>query len=254
MIHAKRSLGQNFLHDGMYLSRIVHAAKLLPQTDCIVEIGPGTGLLTSRLLEHGLPVYAIEKDTRCVEFLQQKFNNTNFHIINADALTYDFSTIPGKHKMLIANLPYNISVPLILNYLSDRNAFEKYCVLVQKEVAGRLAGQVSTSDYGRLAVMSQTYCKITKHFDIPGNAFRPTTKVTSTFVTLQPYEDNNTVDFQALSELVALCFAYRRKMLRVVLKEYPNTLEAFISLGLPETIRAEQITKEQFLNVLKIIT
>jgi len=247
---AKKSLGQNFLKDQRFLQKIFHSANLTENTQTIVEIGPGMGALTKLLLQHKKPLYCIEKDQRLVEYLQKYFQGiNNLHIIHADALEFDFSQIPGK-KILIANLPYNISVPLIINYLENTSLFEKYCVLIQKEVACRLAGKVGTADYGRLAVLSQAYCKVNKHFEIPGTAFQPTTKVTSTFITLEPLLNNN-INFNKLSLIVEKAFSQRRKMLRGVLKKYPN-LEPLFSEE-EKTLRAEQISVEEFVGKSKLL-
>lgn len=296
---ALKGLGQNFLSDMRFIAKIINAAGIdnnvnanngkdcvlkdnlekemtKSKYDCIVEIGPGMGVLTKRLLNFGLPVYVVEKDPRCVAYLKQMFlqendletdtdnvnifrgGGNNLHIIHADALEFDFSSLPGKNRILVANLPYNVSVPIILNYLADTSLFKKYCVLIQKEVAERLVGKVNTRDYGRLAVLAQTFCNVKKNFDIPGNAFRPTTKVTSTFVTLTPKIDISAEkiafkafsDFKALSSLVEKCFAYRRKMLRKSLALYPDLIAKLKQLGIEDTKRAEQLDRQVFLDLL----
>ena len=248
-IKAKKSLGQHFLNNNYYLYRIVSASsKKMFDVKHIIEIGPGTGLLTSLLLETGKNILCIEKDSSLYELLINKFgDNDNFQIINDDALEVNWSALKKDNAILIANLPYNVSVPLIINYLENTDLFMQYCVLIQKEVAQRLAAKPNTKDYGRLAALAQVYCDVKIHFDIPGTAFSPRTKVTSSFITLTPKE-NVTVHFPTLSNMLQAVFNHRRKMVRSTIgKTHQEIYEALLEEGVKPEARPEDITVSQFI-------
>lgn len=276
-IRAKKSLGQHFLKNNHYLNRIISSSiqpisqsraahkmsdvKHFSDFDTIVEIGPGTGLLTDHLIKLNKQVICIEKDTSLAKLLTEKYSqNSNIQIIHADALYVNWKELNTpesniENSILIANLPYNVSVPLIIHYIQNTHLFKKYSVLIQKEVAQRLAAKPDNKHYGRLAVLAQVYCDVKIHFDIPGNAFTPSTKVTSSFITIQPKPlDNKDIetDFNTLSNMLQIVFNHKRKMLRSTIgKTHPAIFSALLEEGVQETARPENITLKQFINCTK---
>lgn len=243
-IKAKKHLGQHFLKDQFYLNKIIDHSQCA--NACVIEIGPGQGHLTEHLLKNYNNVLAIEKDKELECHLRNKFakeiKNATFTLIINDALTWDFAQLPDP-KVLIANLPYNISVPLIMQLL-EHDAFQAQHILLQKEVAQRLCANHNTKSYGRISVLAQTFTNTQLHFHIPGSAFTPSTKVTSSFISLRSKPTSFNIDFVGFSHFLTQCFKHKRKMLRSFID--PKTINAFASIGIPLTMRAEQISVEQY--------
>lgn len=191
---AKKSLGQHFLFNNFYLDEIIRwsIGKFddMDSVKKIIEIGPGLGTLTAKLREHKQTV-CVEKDRDLAAKLQDKWNNVM--CLCEDALMFDFTQIANAHDdILVANLPYNISALLILNFLKQPYV-RRYCVLIQKEMADRLAAKPKTKDYGGLSVLTQAFANVRLCFNIPGSVFKPKTKVESTFVVLESKMTRNDI-------------------------------------------------------------
>lgn len=242
-MRAKKHLGQHFLKDQHYLSELVESVGVVNESS-IVEIGPGLGHLTSKLINFNKRLFCIEKDAGLMGVLKNKFGN-KIELILADALEFDWNALDAGEintsKILIANLPYNISVPLIMRFLQYK-IFFRQCVLIQKEVALRLSATFGSRDYGRISVLAQTFGNVKCCFDIPGNAFTPTTKVNSTFIILEQKESD--IEFASFSNMLNECFAHRRKMIRGFVSE--DIIKALSILGVPNTVRAEEVSVEQY--------
>lgn len=254
---ARKSLGQHFLLDINLTRRIARAAGDLSDAT-VIEIGPGPGGLTRGLLLEGAArVIAIERDERCVRALADlaaAFPG-KLDIVAGDALEIDCCALARRTKgrvMVVANLPYNIATPLILSWLRDARAFSSLTLMLQKEVAERLAGAPRTKAYGRLSVMCQWRCEVKTLFDVPARAFTPPPKVTSTVLRLVPRaKPQGEADPEILEKVVAAAFGQRRKMLRAALKSLAGekgTDGAVLALaaGIVPTARAEELGVEQF--------
>ncbi|OGW35501.1 MAG: ribosomal RNA small subunit methyltransferase A [Nitrospirae bacterium GWD2_57_9] len=250
-IRAKKSLGQNFLKDPHYLRKIVDAAAVGP-VDRILEIGPGMGHLTRILSERAQKVLALELDDRLIPYLQQEFGEKeNVEIRHVDALEYPYSSLPGGWKV-VANLPYYISTPLIQRLLQDRSRFTTLTLMLQKEVAERIAAGPGGKEYGYLSVLVQLYSEPRIEFSVPAGAFTPRPEVDSAVITLvlrdHPALANR--DHNFLIRLVKAAFSQRRKTLRNALKqlEIPASKmgAAFAETGVDLGRRAETLTVEEF--------
>lgn len=247
----KKSLGQNFLLDLNLTRKIAKVAGNL-DSYTIIEIGPGPGGLTRSLfLEGAKSVIAIEQDERALSALQSLVQATkgNLHLINGDALTYDYRSIASKPCKILANLPYNISTVLLINWLKQAELFASLTLMFQKEVADRLYAEPGTSSYGRLSVMSQWRCKVRKCFHIPPSAFIPPPKVTSTVVHLEPKPIGElTESFEAMETVTKAAFGQRRKMLRTSLKSLwaDRTEIKLKELNLDPQARAERLTVKDY--------
>lgn len=227
-IKAKKSLGQNFLTDHQVARRIVDAVAP-QQTDIIVEIGSGTGALTRMLVERSAYVVAIEIDTRLVEELRGNLVAENLSIVVADALTVDWERLiadaqtkvqslrqsdSGKTRVrIVANLPYYISTPIIERLLSLDGRLFDMTLMLQKEVADRIASGPGNREYGYLSVMVQYYCAATKLFEVPSWAFTPEPKVQSAVIklTIRERPEVSVADEAKFFALVKAAFAQRRK-------------------------------------------
>jgi 16S rRNA (adenine1518-N6/adenine1519-N6)-dimethyltransferase len=258
-IQLTKSLGQNFLHDGNQLRRIVNAAEL-KQSDRVLEIGPGLGPLTELLLAEAGEVLAIEKDRRLFEFLQQRFISTkNLSLLHDDALDY-VRREPRDWSgwKLVANLPYSVASRILVELAQARGCPERIVVTLQLEVACRLVARVDEEDYGVLSLLMQLRYEPQDILKIPAECFFPAPDVDSACVTLLrraqpllPLEQH-----AAFERLVKLGFSQRRKMMLKLLKhDCPaEKLEsAFAQLNISPQIRAEKVSLEQFVELTKLL-
>ncbi|NRA42545.1 MAG: 16S rRNA (adenine(1518)-N(6)/adenine(1519)-N(6))-dimethyltransferase RsmA [Pseudomonadales bacterium] len=216
----RKRFGQNFLHDGNIITRLVDAIHPL-KDDVMVEIGPGQAALTEPLLQRLQQLHVVELDRDLVELLTAQFATRALHIHAADALQFNFSSLMQSDQALrvVGNLPYNISTPLIFHLLSYQQRIQDMHFMLQLEVVDRLAAQPGSKTYGRLSVVTQYYCQVDKLFNVPAAAFFPPPKVMSAIVRLIPRDfiikANNTQQFE---QIVAIAFGQRRKTLRNNLK------------------------------------
>ncbi|EKE10513.1 MAG: dimethyladenosine transferase [uncultured bacterium] len=248
-LRAKKSLGQNFLCDPHILQRIVESAAPL-ENHAVIEIGPGPGGLTREIIKTPCrELILIEQDERCLPFLEvlRIHFKGRFSLLNQDALTVSLHTLGDPPRKVIANLPYNVSVPLLIKMLEYMDDFESLTLMFQKEVAERLTAKPSTPNYGRLSVMCQWKAKVQKLFDLPPGAFTPSPKVTSTVLHLTPRFPREDISWAVLEKVTKAAFSHRRKMLRSSLKSLtlsPLTLLEKTHIN-PES-RAETLTVQDF--------
>jgi 16S rRNA (adenine1518-N6/adenine1519-N6)-dimethyltransferase len=236
IIKAKKKFGQNFLKDKHYLEKIVQA---MPNTDnLVVEIGPGLGDLTEKLLEKRR-VTAYEIDQDLCEILKEKFPNLNLKC--GDVLEFWQETLENEEYDLIANLPYYVATNIILKALKDKNA-KNILVLIQKEVADKFSAKAGDKNYSSLAILAQSVAKVKKLFCIPPGAFVPAPKVTSSVILFEKFENSFNEEF---AKFLKVAFANPRKTLKKNLSaKYKNfDPEDF---GLAKNIRPHQIDGSTF--------
>ncbi len=249
---ARKRFGQNFLHDQYVIGRIV--SSIHPQADdCLVEIGPGMGALTGPILDATGKLHVVELDRDLIPVLRtQFFNFPDFHIHEGDALKFDFSTIPpeGQQLRIVGNLPYNISTPLIFHLLSHHSLVKDMHFMLQKEVVERLAAEPGTSDYGRLSIMAQYYCRVEPLFVVGPGSFNPPPKVDSAIVRLVPHQQlpYPAKDPAVLERVVREAFHMRRKTIRNNLKNLidPGILE---DIGIDTGLRPERLTLADYVKI-----
>jgi 16S rRNA (adenine1518-N6/adenine1519-N6)-dimethyltransferase len=251
-LSARRSLGQNFLLDLNITRRIARAAGPLDSAT-VLEIGPGPGGLTRALLEEGAAkIIVVERDERCLPALEQiaTASNGRLHIVSGDALSLDIEALASQHGLLrvVANLPYNISTPLLISWLKRLTLFDRFILMFQTEVADRLAAQPGTKAYGRLSIAAQWRCEVRPVFTLLPRAFMPAPKVSSTVVELTPRQHPLAeADPDILEEVVAAAFEQRRKMLRAALKRiFADPETALKAAGIDPQARAETVGIENF--------
>jgi len=243
LIKAKKSLGQNFLTDRGVARRIIDAVAPL-EKDIIIEIGPGTGALTKLLVKRCGYLIAIEIDSRLADELGRLIPADNISIVNLDALTIDWNDYakvaknmlypprrdyPDRRRVrIVANLPYNISTPIIEKLLPvGRRQLCDMTLMLQKEVADRITTGPGSKEYGYLSVMVQYYCEATKLFEVPPSAFTPAPKVRSAVIRLTVREQPavEVADEKKFFALVRAAFAQRRKTILNNLKAAARALE-----------------------------
>lgn len=245
---AKKSLGQNFLHD-MNVKRRICAAINPQEGENIVEIGPGVGALTELLLEAGANVTVLEKDTRFIPILED-LNNKGYKgtikVIEGDALADDFSSFYEEPFKLVGNLPYNIGTEIVIKALEKPHQFKSITILLQKEVIERICAKPNTKDWGRLAVLCSFLSETKYLFDVPPGCFHPVPKVMSALGQLIPMENPRfDVELKKLSRLTKQAFGQRRKMLRASLKGL-LTIEQIEETGIDPQARPETLSLEDF--------
>lgn len=257
---AKKALGQNFLLDQNITDKIIRSsleARGLTNfsAEDVFEIGPGPGGLTRAVLKnnpHSLTV--IEMDERCIEIMRelQEVYGDKLHIVNGDALKFDFTKPVGAAKSVVSNLPYHISVPLLLGFLQNMQQFNSLTLMFQKEVAERICAEPNNKNYGRLSVVAQLVCKVKLLFHLNPNCFVPAPKIWSSVLLFTPQENiPSTKELAKLEKITEAAFGQRRKMIRQSLKGFANLEKACEFAGVALTDRAENITPEQYLILAK---
>ena len=213
--YPSKRLGQHFLRDGRTIQRIIEA--LAPKAgETILEIGPGTGALTSALVESAARVIAVEFDSKLAPLLSERFaGSANFRLVMADALTTDFCAeiLPAHTARLVANLPYNISTAILQRLIAQRTCFKEMVLMLQREVVERVLAEAGTTDRGFISVLVEAYCEAEKLFDVAPGAFRPPPRVWSSVMRLKfrPRINAEIADEKLLWETVSAGFAQKRK-------------------------------------------
>ena len=216
MIKAKKSLGQNFLIDKIILEKITNTTEIKNKT--VLEIGPGTGNLTSYILKKNpKKIFVIEKDNELSINLKNKFNN-QLTIINDDILKIDETDLFRDKVTVFGNLPYNISTEILSKWiinLKDYFWFDCLVLMFQKEVADRITAEFNTSNYGRLSIISNWKLNVKKIFDIKPESFFPKPKIESTLLFFYPKKNFIKInDPKNLEKITRIFFNQRRKMLK----------------------------------------
>ncbi len=250
-VRAKKSLGQNFLKDPHYLRKIADAARVNDQNQ-VIEIGAGLGHLTRILAQRAKKVLALELDERLIPYLKRQFgDNEKIEIVQADALEYPYISLSGKWKV-VANLPYYISTPLIQRLLACRDKFSSLTLMLQKEVAERIAAPPGGKEYGYLSVLVQLYAQPSIAFIVPPGAFSPRPEVDSAVVnlSLRAHPAVAVRDENFLIKVIKAAFSHRRKTLKNSLKQL-DISEKKMDLvsnktGIDLRRRAETLTVEEF--------
>lgn len=257
-LSAQKSLGQNFLLDMNITDKIVREACTRDSGSWAgfhaVEVGPGPGGLTRALLKSDVErLTAIEYDARAVTALRslQDASDNSLDIVQGDALKMDITTLCDKPRVIVANLPYNIATPLLINWLrqihDDCDAYSSMALMFQKEVADRIVALPETKAYGRLSVLSQWLCDVGILYDLPPTAFVPAPKVRSSVVFFKPRKRHDAIqNFDAVGRVTAAAFQQRRKMIRSSLKGYADAMKA---VGIDTTLRAESLSVEDFIQL-----
>lgn len=255
-LQAKKSLGQNFLLDLNLTSRIARAGGSLDGVT-VIEVGPGPGGLTRALLAEGAEkVIAVERDRRCIAALEEVAAHYpgKLEIIEADALEFDPAPlVTGKRARIVANLPYNIATPLLVNWLTVEPwppFYDSLILMFQREVAQRICAEAGDDAYGRLGVLAGWRSAARILFDVNPSAFVPAPKVTSSVVQLVPRQAPLACDATMLSRVTAAAFGQRRKMLRQSLRALgTDPLPLLAEAEIEPTRRAEEIPVEGFVRL-----
>ena len=262
-IQANKSLGQNFLIDNSVIEEIINNSNI-GKEDLVIEIGPGLGVLTNRLLQEAKYVISVELDPRMVDILQDRFSsnidNGQLEIINDDILKVDLQRIieekkPSiKHVKIVANLPYYISTPIIIKLLENRLSIDEIIVMVQKEVAERLIARTGSREAGTITYLVEYYAQAESVVKVPKESFIPSPKVESEVIKLKVRKQPKIAveDEKLLFNIIQKSFMQRRKTLSNalvnshIMADKTSVEEMLNTLGLDKNVRGESLTLEQF--------
>lgn len=250
LIKAKKSLGQNFLIDKNIISNIVTSLNINKE-DTVIEIGPGTGLMTEKILEFTENLIVVEIDNRATKVLQSKFGN-KIKIIEGDFLDFDFSSLNIKKSNLkvIGNIPYYITGDIFFKLFYNTNYIHCFVLTIQKEVAQRLVAPINTKEYGILT-LAANYCGNPKIlFDISANCFTPKPKVTSSAIQIILNNSFDLDKFKSFMKIIKTAFNQRRKKISNSLKnivfEKDNDFWNKV-----KDLRAENLTINDYLTIVE---
>jgi len=249
----KKSLGQHFLVDENILGVIGRLAELDP-ADVILEIGPGLGILTRYLAAHAARVYAVEVDRSLEPRLRELSGDVELHF--GDALQLDLAAIAPDASKLVANLPYNVATPILVDSIDGLPQIRLWCVMVQREVADRLFARPATKAYGAVSVLVQLVCERSGFHPVARSAFRPAPNVDSALVAFRRVA--LPAEYARIKDVVAAAFAHRRKTL-------PNSLAlsglatrergvaALAAIGRGASTRAEVLAPPEFVELARAL-
>ena len=253
MIKAKKSLGQNFLIDPNIIDKILSIVEIKDKD--ILEIGPGTGNLTSKILEKSpKKVLVIEKDYNLVSLLNNNFSS-KIEIINNDVLKVDENSLANTKLTVFGNLPYNISTEILCKWvlnINDENLWFDYLILMfQKEVADRIVALSNSKNYGRLTILSNWKLDIKKIFDIKSSSFFPKPKVDSSVLFFKPKKRFLKLkNPKSLEKISRIFFMHRRKMIKKSYNQlFNNNMDVSNRLGIKLNLRPQNIDLETYLKL-----
>ncbi|MDC0426359.1 16S rRNA (adenine(1518)-N(6)/adenine(1519)-N(6))-dimethyltransferase RsmA [Pelagibacteraceae bacterium] len=257
MIKPKKSLGQNFLIDNNVINKILNIVNL--NNNNIVEIGPGTGSLTKKIIEKNIKsLILIEKDQALSSDLKNKFNTyDNLKIYNEDILRFNLEKNINRETIVIGNLPYNISSQILVKLIKFKKWLPKYKKLIlmfQKEVADKILAKYNSSNYGRLTLITAARLKITDHFNVSPNSFYPVPKVKSTVLVFEPIINRNfkVKNIENLEKVSHIFFSRKRKMINKAFKElFKKPLEVAKKINIDLSIRPNELTEDQYFRIAR---
>ena len=257
-IAPSKKLGQNFLIDDNFLDSIIRIADIKPD-DKVIEVGPGFGALTERLLKTGASVAAIEFDRKLAAWLRLTYANRGLCLIEGDACKIDVAGIYGADTpfRLISNLPYSAGTVIVANMLALKTPPSEMFIMLQKEVGMRFAAKEDTDEYGALTVRIQAMHQVELVKMAPPQMFYPRPEVDSCILRLTLRKDAlGQEHFRNLTRLVRASFAHRRKkMLKQAASMFDmeQVRSAMVSLGIDPDIRAEKVTVKQFIRMAEML-
>lgn len=246
----RKRWGQHFLIDPNIIRKIVALAQI-SSDDTVFEIGPGRGALTRPICEQAGRVIAVELDPKLVEYLPESCSNYhNLDLHAGDAMVFPIESLPAQ-TVVVANLPYYLSTPLLFRLFEARSVIQRMVVLLQREVARRIVARPATRDYGTLSVLSQYYSEPVIAFSIPGTCFTPRPDVDSAVVCLPIRPDRKSRGWDTYFEnTVRSAFAHRRKTLVNSFRdegwEMRRIVQALESVKIVPSRRAESVTVGEF--------
>ncbi len=247
MVFAKKKWGQNFLVDNNLLEKIINNIKI-DSNENVLEIGPGQGALSEKLVGICNELHMVEIDRDLIAILKQHNKLSQAEIINQDILKIDLPTLDIENPVVVGNIPYNITSPIVFWLIKHLASWNRAYLMVQKELAQRLTAKIGTKDYSRLTVMTSLYFDIKICFLISPNVFLPKPKVQSAFIEIIKKENSShhNINLKSFDQVVRMAFNQRRKMLRNSLSSLNIDIK---NCGIDFTERPEQLSVEDFIEI-----
>ena len=247
MVFAKKKWGQNFLVDNNLLDKIIKTIDITTEEN-VLEIGPGQGALSEKLVDVAKSLSMVEIDPDLIKILEVHEKLSGLKIINQDILKVDLDSLEIDSPVVVGNIPYNITSPIIFWLIDHLDSWDRAYLMVQKEVAQRLTGKIGTKDYSRVTVMTRLFFDIKICFSISPNVFIPRPKVQSAFIAIEKRLDfnKNDINIKKFSQVVRMAFNQRRKMLRNSLSTLNIDLDV---CKVDFTRRPEQLTVDEFIDI-----
>ena len=247
MVFAKKKWGQNFLVDNNLLEKIIKTINI-KDTEHVLEIGPGQGALSEKLVEVAKSLSMVEIDPDLIERLKVHEKLSGLTIINQDILKVDLESLSIDSPVVVGNIPYNITSPIIFWLIDHFDHWDRAYLMVQKEVAQRLTASIGTKDYSRVTVMTSLFFDIEICFSISPNVFLPKPKVQSAFISITKRLDfdQKNVNVKKFSQVVRMAFNQRRKMLRNSLSTLTINSD---KCNIDFTRRPEELTVDEFIDI-----
>ena len=255
-VSPKKALGQHFLVDENILGVIGRLAELEP-ADVVLEIGPGLGILTAYLADRVAHVHAVELDRSLEPQLNERLaGRRNVDIHFGDALELDLAAIAPNARKLVANLPYNVATPIVVESLDGLPGLDRWCVMVQREVADRLFARPSTKAYGAVSVLVQLVAERTGFHPVSRTVFRPRPNVDSALVAFR--RTGLPHDYSRIKTVVEASFAHRRKTLANSLEltgraSREQATAALAAIGRASRVRAEELAPDEFAELARVL-
>ena len=250
---AKKSLGQNFIHNESFLDKL--SSKIVSNYDTdIIEIGPGTGSLTKYLKRKKFKnLILIEKDTELSNILNKKYKEEkNIKVFNKDALKFELSNISkSKEIIIVGNLPFNISSQLLIHWISYDEwppFYNKMYLMFQKELGKRINSKINNKSYGKLSVLAQSRCNVKELIVAPSHIFYPKPKVDGIVLEFTPIKSFLDVDLEKLKFILKSAFENRRKKIKNSLSEYKYKFDDWES---DKNLRPENLEVEKYCSLAK---
>jgi len=247
MVFAKKKWGQNFLVDNNLLEKIIKTINI-KDTEHVLEIGPGQGALSEKLVDVAKSLSMVEIDPDLIERLKVHEKLSGLTIINQDILKVDLESLSIDSPVVVGNIPYNITSPIIFWLIDHFDHWDRAYLMVQKEVAQRLTASIGTKDYSRVTVMTSLFFDIEICFSISPNVFLPKPKVQSAFISITKRSDfdQKNVNVKKFSQVVRMAFNQRRKMLRNSLSTLTINSD---KCNIDFTRRPEELTVDEFIDI-----
>lgn len=257
MFRPNKQLGQNFLKNEKVVQDIIEASEI-KSSDTIIEIGPGTGILTEALVKTGAAIFAVEKDFDLISTLKRNIGEPkNLKIVHQDALWFDLENIKPGYKV-VANIPYNITSPLIRKFIEGENKPELMVLMVQKEVAERICAKPGSSERGLLTIIVEFYAESEIIVEVPRQDFYPVPKVDSAVIKIKLKYDQLDIDEKFFFKIVKAGLAAKRRQIHNSLSATMHwtkeeTIAILKSVGIDPMLRAEDLTLENWLRLVESI-
>ena len=255
MINPKKSLGQNFLIDNNIIDKIINISSI--ENNNIVEIGPGTGNLTNKIIDKNpKSLILIEKDKKLIDLLENKFSNQKkVRIFNEDILKFQLEKAIKTDSIIIGDLPYNISSQILVKLIKFKKWLPKYKKLIlmfQKEVADKILAKHKSYSFGRLAVLTNSRLKVNKSFNVSKNCFYPVPKVKSTVLVFEPIINKNfkVKNIENLEKVSHIFFSRKRKMINKAFnKLFKKPLDIAKKINVNLNLRPNELTENEYFKI-----